>query len=170
MLPGLHKKLEKQMKILQAIILAVVLVCQSLQGQSRLKLSELEREQIEADVLKVIDFVIDAARIADVEAMFSVIAEDATLIRNGSLSLSKSEAFAFYQQAYLGVQKVEYRFSHQKVIVLSMETVLVIADGESILTTTDNRIFNTSFAQTTVYRRTDNDWRVLHTHVSVPKG
>ena len=162
-----HKMKGKRMKMSNMIVFLVLFFCISLFGQnSGSELSEIDIQQIEAEILKINDEVIEAAELADVEAMFSVIAEDGTIIRNGDLMLSKSEAFTFYQQAYQRVQKVEYRFNEQKVQVLSKKSALMIASGESIVTTTDNRIFRTSFAQTIILQKVGCTWKVLHTHVS----
>ena len=153
---------------LKTAFIAVIILANSLSGQSgSQELSESDLNQIESEILQVMDTVLAAAGRADAESMFRVIAEEGTLIRNGELYLSKKDAFHFYQQAYQRVEKVEYRFDHRKILVLSKEAVLLILNGESILTTVDNRIFKTPFAQTMVFERARNDWKVLHTHVSV---
>lgn len=159
------------MTLLKITLITGIFLASSLSAQTDSQvLSESDLKQIESEISQVMDTVLVAAGRADAESMFRVIAEEGTLIRSGELMLSKDEAFRFYQQAYQRVKKVEYRFDHRKIQVLSKQAVLMIIDGESIVTTLDNRIFRTPFAQTMIFERDGKDWKVLHTHVSVQSG
>ena len=52
--------------------------------------------------------------------------------------------------------------------VLSPETALLVAEGESVATTTSGASFSAPFAQTVVFVLRDGAWKAIHAHQSSP--
>jgi uncharacterized protein (TIGR02246 family) len=136
------------------------------------RLSDSERTQIEKAVQQINDEVLKAAAHVDVDKMFSYILDDAdgVMIQNGQLILTKDEAHRQYKEAVKNIQKLEYQFDRQIVQALSPESALVVCDGVSIGTTMSGNTFQVPFAQTIVYVLRDGQWKVIHSHASVPAG
>ncbi|MFC1568690.1 nuclear transport factor 2 family protein [bacterium] len=148
------------------MMITVIISCQ----HGRPTLSESERDDIESAILALNDIAVKAAQHADLETMFDTIGENdrGVIIRDGNLIKTKAEAFELYQQLFQNVAKVEYIFNQQYVHVLSKEIAYLTASGESVMTTRDQREFRTPFAQTIVYVKQGDAWKVLHTHASTP--
>ncbi|HML75876.1 MAG TPA: nuclear transport factor 2 family protein [Anaerohalosphaeraceae bacterium] len=155
-------------RIIVAAILLAVCSCRT----AGPVLSESRVKAIKEQVRQVHDKITDAAARADVETMFSYVAEndDAIFINDGKQLLTRKQAYDVYTQRYKGIQKVEYQFSRQDVTVVSPQTVLWIEQGRAEVTTTDGRTFGTSFNQTIVFVLKEEGWKALYTHVSDDNG
>ncbi len=155
-------------RIIVAAILLAVCSCRT----AGPVLSESQVKAITEQVREVHDKITSAAARADVETMFSCVAEhdDAIFINDGKQLLTRKQAYDVYTQRYKGIQKVEYQFSRQDVTVVSPQTVLWIEQGRAEVTTTDGRTFGTSFNQTIVFMLKEEGWKALYTHVSDDNG
>jgi len=155
-------------RLIVAVILLAVCSCRTAQPV----LSESQVKAITEEVRQVHDKITDAAARADVETMFSCVAEhgDSIFINDGKQLLTRKQAYDVYKQRYRGIQKVEYRFSRQDVTVVSPQTVLWIEQGRAEATTTDGRTFGTSFNQTIVFMLKEEGRKALYTHVSDDNG
>jgi ketosteroid isomerase-like protein len=76
---------------------------------------------------------------------------------------------AQFKEAYARLQKQDVEIGRQNVIVLSPDIALLIGEGTSSTATTDGRTFSSRWAETVVYVRVDNEWKVLHDHQSLPR-
>ncbi|MBN2511651.1 MAG: nuclear transport factor 2 family protein [Sedimentisphaerales bacterium] len=135
-------------------------------------LSESQVKAIKEQVREVHDKITDAAARADVETMFSCVAEhgDAIFINDGKQRLTRKQAYEVYKQRYEGIQKVEYQFSRQDVTVVSPQTVLWMEQGRAEAAATDGRTFGTSFNQTIVFVLEEDGWKALYVHISDDNG
>jgi hypothetical protein len=90
------------------------------------------------------------------------------LAQNGKLLLTRKEALESTRKGFRGLQKVDYRFDQQHVILLSPTVALAAGEGLSSATTDDGRTFTTRFAQSVVFVLTNGEWKVIHAHRSFP--
>ncbi len=155
-------------RIVVAVFLLAVCSCRT----AGPVMSESQVKAITEEVRQVHDKITGAAARADVETMFSCVAEhgDAIFINDGKQLLTRRQAYDVYKQRYKGIQKVEYQFNRQDVTVVSPQTVLWIEQGRAAVTTTDGRTFGTSFNQTIVFVLKEEGWKALYTHVSDGNG
>lgn len=155
----------------QIIVAAILLAVCSCRTAGPV-LSESQSAAIKEQVREVHDKITDAAARADVETMFSCVAEhgDAIFINDGKQLLTRKQAYDVYKQRYKGIQKVEYQFSRQDVTVVSPQTVLWMEQGRAEAATTDGRTFGTSFNQTIVFVLKEDGWKALYVHTSDDNG
>ncbi|MEN6308135.1 MAG: nuclear transport factor 2 family protein [Anaerohalosphaeraceae bacterium] len=150
------------------VVLLAVCSCRTAQPV----LSESQVKAIKEEVREIHDKITDAAARADVETMFSCVAEngDSIFINDGKQLLTRKQAYDLYKERYKGIQKVEYQFSRQDVTVISPQTVLWIEQGRAEVTTTDGRTFGASFNQTIVFVLKEDGWKSLYVHSSDDNG
>jgi uncharacterized protein (TIGR02246 family) len=150
-----------------ALLLAVAPVAGA-GGESAL--SERERASIERAVLETDARVTQAARDRDVDRLFSFMAETekGSVIQNGALLLTKAEAKVRVQGNMRGISALDYRWKQQHVTVVSPTVAILVAEGESAVTTDQGQTFTAPFVQTTVYVQRDGRWLIQHAHQSAP--
>ena len=146
------------------VILAAVTISR---GQSNRSATSPELEKA---VLARLAEIQNAAQALDPDKVFSFVLENDTgvLAQNGKLLLTRKEALESTRQGFRGLQKVDYRFDQQHVILLSPTVVLAAGEGLSSATTDDGRTFTTRFAQSVVFVLTNGEWKVIHAHRSFP--
>jgi ketosteroid isomerase-like protein len=123
---------------------------------------------VEKAILDVHTQMTRAAEARDVDAMFRFILpnERGSIVQSGFLFLSRDDAQASVKSNFSAVERVQYRWKHQMVTVISADCALLVADGESEATFNDGRSATAPFAQSVVFVRKDGEWKVLHAHYS----
>jgi len=93
--------------------------------------------------------------------------DSGALAQNGRLFLTRKDVLESTIQGFQRLQKVNYRFDHQYVTLLSPTVALATGDGVSSATLHDGRTLTTHFAQSVVLVLTDGEWMVFHSHRSL---
>jgi hypothetical protein len=81
---------------------------------------------------------------------------------------TSNEAYDAVKKGYRGVSRVERVYDQTYVQVLSSESALLTATGNTTVTLEDGRTFDSDFAVSMVFVLRDGQWKVLHGHFSVP--
>jgi hypothetical protein len=125
---------------------------------------------VEKAILEVHTQMTRAAEARDIDSMFRFILpnERGSIAQSGFLFLSRDDAQANVKSSFSAVARVQYRWKHQMVTVISADCALLVADGESEATFSDGKSVTATFAQTAVFVRKDGEWKVLHAHYSSP--
>ncbi|MDO8835952.1 MAG: nuclear transport factor 2 family protein [Vicinamibacterales bacterium] len=126
---------------------------------------------IEAAVLAANADMERAAEAVDVEQLFTFMldTDKGSIIQNGVFLATRGEALHRVTANLQGIRRIEYRWKRQHVTVLSTDVALLTAEGESIATITDGRVFTAPFAQTVVFVMREGRWKALHAHQSSPQ-
>lgn len=113
-----------------------------------------------------------AAESLDADKVFSFVMEnnEGALAQNGILILTRKEALESTRRGFQGLQRIEYKFDEQHVVLLSPIVALATGEGSSTVTTVDGRTFTARFAQSVVFVFAEGQWKVLHSHRSFPRA
>jgi len=128
------------------------------------------RQTIQKEVLETNARMTQAANSLDVDAFFSFILESdqSLIIQNGTIFKTRLEAMQAVKRGFMGIAKLDRRFDHPQVTVLSPDSALLIAEGSTTATLTDGRILESKFAVSCVFLRQAGQWKLLHGHYSMP--
>lgn len=156
----------KIMTCVSGLLAAAAIISVSLAQSTR------PSESTEKAVLARLAEIQNAAEALDVDKVFSFVLENdkGALVQNGRLFLTRKEALASTKQGFMALQKVSYQFNQQRVTLLSPTVALVVSDGSSSITTDDGRSITTPFVQSVVLVLSDGQWKVFHSHRSVPQA
>jgi hypothetical protein len=125
---------------------------------------------IEKAVLEVNAQMTQASEAGDIDGLFGYMLPNAkgSIILNGNLYLTREAALAAVKAGFRGGASVKYRWKSLLVTVISPNTALLVADGESEVRTTQNpdSPIIAPFAQSIVFVLRDGKWRALHAHQS----
>lgn len=127
---------------------------------------------VEEAVLKTNAEMTRAGEAADAERLFSFMldTDKGSVIQNGVFLATREEALQRVKANLQGISKIAYRWTRQHVTVLAADVALLTAEGESVATTKDGRVFTTPFAQTVVFVMREGQWKALHAHQSSPQA
>jgi len=125
---------------------------------------------IEKAILEVNAQMTQAAEARDIDRLFSFMLpnDHGSIAQSGFLFLTRDDAQASVKRSFATVQKIAYHWKHQMVTVLSPDTAVLVADGESEATFADGATVVTPFAQSVIFVRQDGAWKALHAHQSSP--
>jgi uncharacterized protein (TIGR02246 family) len=126
---------------------------------------------LERAVLAANDQVTHAAEARDAEKFFSFFADTTkgSVIQDGVLSLTPRGMRARVEPGFRQPVKVEFRWKQQHVTVLAPDTVLLVSEGDTLVTT-DKGTATQPFAQSMVWVLRNGAWKILHAHQSIPKN
>jgi hypothetical protein len=121
-------------------------------------------------VLAIHDATIAAAEACDLEQLFShlVPTNRGAMISNGRITLTQDDVMATTRRDFAGLTSVRYTYAQRHVTVLSPTSAIIAGDGSVTATTRDGTGFTRPFAQTIVFMRIDETWKVIHMHSSAP--
>ena len=74
-----------------------------------------------------------------------------------------------FKQGIKGVDSQKLDIINKKITVLSDNSVLLTASGNSTLNLSDGRIINGKFSWTFVYLKIGGTWKMIHSHMSNPR-
>jgi ketosteroid isomerase-like protein len=158
-------------KTLMAPVVAVALVIAAAviasQGQPNSNSTPPEAQKA---VLARLTEIQNAAQALDADKVFSFVLENdaGALAQNGKLFLTRKEALESTKLGFQRLQKVDYRFDQQHVVLLSPTVALATGEGSSSAALEDGRTLTTRFAQSVVFVLTNGEWKVFHAHRSFP--
>lgn len=128
-------------------------------------------KSIEDAVLAVSAEMTRAGEAVDADRLFSYMLETdkGSVIQNGVLLATRQEALERVRSNLRGIDKIQYHWKRQSVTVLSAEVALLIAEGDSVVTTSAGDTFTAPFAQTVVFVLRAGSWKAIHAHQSSPR-
>jgi hypothetical protein len=123
---------------------------------------------IKQAVLKVHQAMTDSG--PDVDRFFDFILDfdNGMIIQDGVLFKTSNQAYDAVKKGYDGLSKVERVYDQTYVQVLSSESAVLTGTGNTTVTLTDGRTFDSKFAVSMVFVLRDGQWKVLHGHYSAP--
>jgi len=126
---------------------------------------------IEKAILSVHNQVTRAAEDRDLDRLFSFMAETSkgSIVQNGVLSLTPADAKAKVAPGFQAPVKVAYRWKQQLVTVLGPTMVLLVSEGDTVITPEGQPQVIVPLVQTTVWVQQDGAWKILHAHQSSPR-
>jgi uncharacterized protein (TIGR02246 family) len=151
------------------LILLVVLL--SIATRSSQSDTRADGKSVEDAVLAVHADMTRAGEAVDADRLFSYMLETdkGSVVQNGVVLVTRQEALERVRGNLRGIKSIQYRWQRQDVTVLSPAVALLVAEGESVVTTTAGDTFTTAFAQTVVFVLRDGDWKAIHAHQSSPQ-
>jgi hypothetical protein len=154
-----------------AILLNLMCLFVSPEPQAPNAMSAAEQEAIEKSVLDTFARMTAAGESRDIDRLFSFMleTEKGSIVQNGAILRSRSEALRQTKQNLSGIRSIAYRWKQQLVTVVAPTVALLIADGESSVTTEQGDSFTAPFVQSIVFVLADGHWKALHAHQSSPR-
>ncbi len=142
-----------------------------LEPQAASSMSAAERAAVEKSILETIARMTEAAEAQDIDRLFGFMLDTdrGSVIQNGRVLLTRTEALEQTKKNMSGISSIQYRWKQHHVTVVSPKVALLIAEGESSATTDQGQLFTAPFAQTVVFVLTDGRWKALHAHQSSPR-
>ena len=155
---------------MKRLLVLLALTCFLTSGLFGQKLSETESLQLENEVLKVNAEMVKAAEAKDLEKLFSFVLENdrGAVVQGGIILLTRAEVMESTRNSFQGLVSINYRMDNEYVTALSPTLALLIADGLTTFTLEDGRTISRAFAQSILFSRQDDKWKVLHAHRSFP--
>jgi hypothetical protein len=68
-----------------------------------------------------------------------------------------------------GLNSLQYVINDKKITVLSKDAAILAVSGRTKAESTSGQEFSTPFAWTFIYRKTGDQWKVIHSHQSNPR-
>lgn len=68
-----------------------------------------------------------------------------------------------------GLKSLQYEIQNKRVTVIADDAAIVAVSGKATAESTSGQRFTNSFAWTFIYRKTGGQWKVIHSHQSVPR-
>ena len=64
---------------------------------------------------------------------------------------------------------LQYEIDEKRITVLSEDAAILAVSGKTKAESTSGQEFSTPFAWTFIYRKTGDQWKVIHSHQSNPR-
>ena len=126
---------------------------------------------IEKAILKVHTEMVKAAENLDADTLFRHVLEmnKGVIVQDGTIMTTRQEALDGTRQGFQKFKSVSYKYKHKYITVISPTVALWVADGTTSVTFNgDGSEISVEFAETIVFTKKDGQWKVLHTHGSIP--
>jgi uncharacterized protein (TIGR02246 family) len=151
------------------ILVVFLLFPSAVGGQSG---TQAGTKAIEAAVLAVHAEMTRAGEAGDADRLFSYMLETdkGSVVQNGVILATRREALEQVRANLGRISKIQYRWTRELVTVLSPESAVLVAEGESTATTASGDTFTAPFVQTVVFVLRDGAWKAIHAHQSSPRG
>ena len=152
------------------LILFVVLLSAATEGG--LSDTRADGKSVEEAVLAVHAEMTRAGEAVDADRLFSYMldTDKGSVIQNGAILATRQEALERVRGNLRGIKSIQYRWQRQDVTVLSPGVALLVAEGESVVTTASGNTFTAPFAQTVVFVLRAGGWKAIHAHQSSPQA
>ena len=130
-----------------------------------------DAKSIEDAVLAASAEMTRAGEAVDADRLFSYVLdnEKGCIVQNGVILATRQEALERVRNNLRGISRLQYQWKRQYVTVLSPEVALLVAEGDSVATTTTGETFTTPFVQTVVFVLKAGAWKAIHAHQSSPR-
>ncbi|SMO39633.1 nuclear transport factor 2 family protein [Gracilimonas mengyeensis] len=134
-------------------------------------LPEASIDEIKSEILRAFDKSIEAGEKLDASAISATTNDyyQAGFIDNGLYYSSFDDLMVNFKRGISGLQSQRINVDTKKVTVLSSNKALLTADGDFSAKLADGRTITGRFAWTFVYALMDDEWKVIHSHMSNPR-
>ncbi len=151
------------------LVLVFVLAAPVSFGQSS---SQADTKAIEEAVLAVHAEMTRAGEAGDADRLFRYMldTDKGSVVQNGVLLTTRREALEQVKANLGRVSKIQYHWTREMVTVLSRESAVLVAEGESTVTTASGDTFTAPFVQTVVFVLRQGAWKAIHAHQSAPRA
>lgn len=135
------------------------------------KLSEKQRIKIENELEKVFEQALKDGEKLDVESIVSSVDDKrkAGHIVNGAYYGTFDSLMVVFTSGIRNTDRQEYSIDKKKITALTRNLAIVAAAGKAKIYLNSGQSFVAGFAWTFVYEKTDNRWKVIHSHRSSPR-
>jgi ketosteroid isomerase-like protein len=153
------------MKKVVLMIIAFLGIWSSVYSQG---LTKNQKEKIISEITVLFDKHVKAAESFDINGLTSIVNDTlkAGFISGGNFLNSFEEVMKGFKEAIKGCKSQKFSFSNKKITVLADNTALLTAHGNYSLALEDGRTLTGGFAWTLVYSKANDNWKVIHTHMS----
>jgi hypothetical protein len=135
------------------------------------ELTEAEKANIVTEINSLFEMSIKAGESLDIKGITENVDDTlrAGFIDNGIYFSSFDNVMILFMNRIKGIDSQKMFIEDKKTTVLSSKIVLVSASGNSEARLSDGRIINGKFAWSLVYSKINNEWKIIHTHMSNPR-
>lgn len=153
------------MKRVVVMIIASLAIYSSVYSQ---ELTHSQKEKITSEINALFEKNINAAKNLDAEELANCVDDTlkAGFIDNGFYLNSFDEVMAGYQEAIKGIKSEEFSISNKKILILADDVALLTASGNYLVALEDGRNLTGKFAWTFVYSKVNDNWKIIHSHMS----
>ena len=135
------------------------------------QLSEKKQSRIIAEVEAAFQDNLKAGQNLDADKLSESVDDSpgAGHILNGVFFTSFDPVLQQTRSNMQGLKSLQYEIKNKRITVLSKNTAVAAVSGKAVAESTSGQKFTNSFAWTFVYRKTGDQWKVIHSHQSVPR-
>jgi ketosteroid isomerase-like protein len=128
------------------------------------------QQSIETEIRAVHAQLRQAAESLEAQALYAFVLDTDTppIIEDGRMAPTRTEALQNTAQGLRGLTRLSYTYTRESITVISPNTVLWVGEGTASATLQDGREIAGPFAETIVFVKRDNQWKILHAHRSAP--
>ena len=132
--------------------------------------SSSENEAVETAIRSVMREMRQAAEQRDAGALYAHVLESGIppIIEDGRLAPTREAALESTAQGFRGLANLSYAYERESITAVASNTVLWVGSGTASATLDDGRQISAPFAETIVFVKHANQWKVLHAHRSAP--
>jgi len=156
------------MKRVVLMIIASLGICSSVYSQG---LTKNQKEKIASEIAVDFEKNIKAAESFDVKGLTDCVNDTlkAGFIDNGIFFNSFDEVMKGFKEGIKGLKSQKFGISNKKITVLADNAALLIASGNFSVALEDGRTLTGGFAWTFVYSKVNDNWKIIHSHMSTPR-
>ena len=156
------------MKRVILMIIAILSFCSSVYSQ---RLTQNQKEKITLDITALFEKSIKAAEDIDSKEIADNVDDTlkAGFIDNGFFFNSFDEVMKGFKESIKGIRSQKFSISNKKITVLTDNAALLTASGNASVALEDGRTITVGFAWTFVYSKVNDNWKIIHSHMSAPR-
>jgi hypothetical protein len=156
------------MKRVVLMIITSLGICSSVYSQG---LTKNQKEKIASEITADFEKNLKAAEGFDAKGLTDCVNDDlkAGFINNGNFLNSFDEVMKGYEKEIIGIKSLKYSISNKRITVLADNAALLAVSGNASIALEDGRTLTGGFAWTFVYSMVNDNWKIIHTHMSTPR-
>jgi hypothetical protein len=135
------------------------------------ELTKEEKAKIINEINTLFENSIKAGEILDIKGITENV--DDTLksgfIDNGIYFSSFEDVMSMFKNRINGLASQKMLIEDKRITILSSNIVLLTTSGNNEAKLSDGRIIKVKFAWSFVYTKINNEWKIIHTHMSNPR-
>jgi hypothetical protein len=135
------------------------------------ELTEAEKTNIIGEINTLFENSIKAGEILDIKGIKENV--DDTLrsgfIDNGIYFSSFEDVMNMFRNRINGLDSQKMIIGDKRITILSSNIVLLTASGNNEAKLSDGRVIKVKFAWSFVYTKINNEWKIIHSHMSNPR-
>ena len=156
------------MKRVVIMFITSLVVCSNVYSQ---ELTQNQKEKIASEIAANFEKNIKVAEIFDIKGLTDCVNDTlkAGFIDNGFFFNSFDEVMKGFKEGIKGLKSQKFSISNKKITVLANNAALLIASGNFSVALEDGRTITGGFAWTFVYSKVNDNWKIIHSHMSTPR-